>query len=228
MVDTLSKQDPETIAQVQSLVKELRRITLLWDELWLGTLAQHQTEITKRQQQLENEIEKVNDNQNLSKEEKVALIAEKHRIIIKPIVFVLEQLEEVTSVEAETPHEKDFQEKYLDEIRRVIEKLQNPDNPEKPQESLMPLKTLQKQFQQKFHRRASYTLKMQSISPVLASIKNTLIAMPGLASSKTRVTIAHVSNTVSILPTKTKPKKLVFYGSDGQTYTYLFKGEFSK
>jgi PI-3-kinase-related kinase SMG-1 len=225
MVDTLSKQDPETIAQVQTLVKELRRITLLWDELWLGTLAQHQTEITKRQQQLEYEIEKVNENPNLNKEEKMSLIAEKHRIIIKPIVFVLEQLEEVTSAEAETPHEKDFQEKYLDEIRQVITKLKNPENADKPQESLQPLKTLQKQFQQKFHRRASYTLKMQSISPVLASIKNTVIAMPGLATSaKTRVTISHVSNVVSILPTKTKPKKLIFYGSDGQTYTYLFKG----
>ncbi|KYB28836.1 serine/threonine-protein kinase SMG1 [Tribolium castaneum] len=225
MVDTLSKQDPETIAQVQTLVKELRRITLLWDELWLGTLAQHQTEITKRQQQLEYEIEKVNENPHLNKEEKLSLIAEKHRIIIKPIVFVLEQLQEVTTAEAETPHEKEFQEKYLDEIKDVINKLKNPENPEKPQESLQPLKSLQKQFQQKFHRRASYTLKMQSISPVLASIKNTVIAMPGLATSaKTRVTIAHVSNVVSILPTKTKPKKLIFYGSDGQTYTYLFKG----
>lgn len=31
-------------------------------------------------------------------------------------------------------------------------------------------------------------------------------------------------NTVNILPTKTKPKKLVFLGSDGKKYTYLFKG----
>lgn len=26
------------------------------------------------------------------------------------------------------------------------------------------------------------------------------------------------------MPTKTKPKKLAFLGSDGQKYTYLFKG----
>ncbi|XP_076263990.1 serine/threonine-protein kinase Smg1 isoform X2 [Rhynchophorus ferrugineus] len=224
MVDTLSKQDPETISQVQTLVKELRRITLLWDELWLGTLAQHQSEISKRQYQLEYEIEKVNENINLTKEEKSSLIAEKHRIIIKPIIFVLEQLNDVTSVEPETPHEKYFQEKYMADIKDVIEKLKNPDHPEKPQESLSPLKQLQKKFQQKFHKRASYTLKMQDISPVLHSIKETLIAMPGLATSKKNVTISHVSNAVSILPTKTKPKKLVFYGSDGHTYTYLFKG----
>nr|NVI76418.1 no-on-and-no-off transient C [Cucujiformia] len=224
MVDTLSKQDPETIAQVQTLVKELRRITLLWDELWLGTLSQHQSEILKRQHQLEYEIDKVNDNANLSKEEKISLIAEKHRIIIRPIIFILEQLQDVTSMEAETPHEKMFQEKYLQDINDVISKLKNPDHPEKPQESLLPLKQLQKKFQQKFHKRASYLLKMQDISPVLANMKNTVIAMPGLVTAKKSVTINHISNGVSILPTKTKPKKLVFYGSDGQTYTYLFKG----
>lgn len=211
--------------KVQTLVKELRRITLLWDELWLGTLAQHQSEISKRQHQLEYEIEKVNDNSSLSKEEKASLIAEKHRIIIKPIIFILEQLLDVTNVEGETPHEKQFQEKYLSDITDVIAKLKNPDHPENPHESLMPLKMLQKKFQQKFNKRTSYNLKMQDISPVLHSIKNTVIAMPGLSStSKKNVTISHVSNVVSILPTKTKPKKLVFYGSDGQTYTYLFKG----
>lgn len=127
-------------------------------------------------------------------------------------------------MEPETPHEKQFQEKYMEDINMVIEKLKNPECPEKPQDSLLPLKQLQKKFQQKFHKRASYSLKMQDISPVLHSIKNTLIAMPGLATTnKKNVTISHVSNVVSILPTKTKPKKLVFYGSDGQTYTYLFK-----
>ena len=38
------------------------------------------------------------------------------------------------------------------------------------------------------------------------------------------VTIKSVDNNVQILPTKTKPKKLVFHGSDGHVYTYLFKG----
>lgn len=38
------------------------------------------------------------------------------------------------------------------------------------------------------------------------------------------VTIKSVDNLVQILPTKTKPKKLMFRGSDGQVYTYLFKG----
>ncbi|XP_017781881.1 PREDICTED: serine/threonine-protein kinase SMG1 [Nicrophorus vespilloides] len=221
MVETLSNQAAETITQVQLLVKELRRIILLWDELWLGTLTQHQGEITKRQQQLEIEIEKVNSNLHLSPEEKISIISEKHRIILTPIVFILDQLYDITSVEPETPHEQQFQDKYLTVIRDVLKKLKNPENPDKPQETWQVIKDLQHQFQQKAHKRN--LLKMKDISPVLANIKDTEISMPGQA-LKTNVRISHVSNQVSILPTKTKPKKLVFHGSDGQTYTYLFKG----
>lgn len=225
MVDTLSKQAPETINEVQLLVKELRRIILLWDELWLGTLAQHHSEINKRQQQLEIEMEKVYTNPHLTYEEKMSLVTEKHRIIIKPIIFILEQLYDITSIEPETPHEKNFQEQYLGLIVDTLKKLKNPDNTDKPQESWQLLKELQARFQQKAHKKTSYSLKMQEISPVLANMRNTVISMPGLtSSSKTRITVSHLSNHVSILPTKTKPKKLVFYGSDGQTYTYLFKG----
>ena len=225
MVDTLSKQAPETINEVQLLVKELRRIILLWDELWLGTLAQHHGEINKRQQQLETEIEKVVANPNLTHEEKISLIAEKHRIIIKPIIYILEQLNDITSVEPETPHEKRFQEQYSEIITETLRKLKNPDNVDKPQESWHLLKQLQNKMQQKINKRASYTLKMQDISPMLANMRHTVISMPGLTSpTNTNVTIHRVSNQVSILLTKTKPKKLAFHGSDGQTYTYLFKG----
>ena len=33
-----------------------------------------------------------------------------------------------------------------------------------------------------------------------------------------------MQSVVQILPTKTKPKKLVLLGSDGRKYAYLFKG----
>jgi PI-3-kinase-related kinase SMG-1 len=58
---------------------------------------------------------------------------------------------------------------------------------------------------------------MVDISPALASLKDSVIAMPGVASrSGTIITVSAVDNNIAILPTKTKPKKLVFHGSDGQ------------
>lgn len=56
---------------------------------------------------------------------------------------------------------------------------------------------------------------MEHISPVLASLKNTVIPMPGINKPSGVVTIQSVHHVVHILPTKTKPKKLAFIGSDG-------------
>ncbi|XP_037294891.1 serine/threonine-protein kinase SMG1 [Manduca sexta] len=226
MVETLAKQAPVTILQVKLLVKELQRINLLWDELCLGTLVQHHSEFTKRLTQLEAEVTKVKNNSNLSAEDKENLIKEKHRIIFEPIVFVLEQLYQIISAKPETPHEIAFQTKFQAMIEDVIDKLKNPANPDKPQESWAPLKQLQIKLQQKVNKRTSYVLKMSDISPVLADLKNTVITMPGVHTNQrtVRVTIRSVENNLVILPTKTRPKKLIFYGSDGKPYTYLFKG----
>ncbi|KAL6442065.1 hypothetical protein ACFW04_002410 [Cataglyphis niger] len=225
LVDCLSSRIQDSIVQVKVLVKELRRITLLWDELWLATLCQHHTEITKRFEQLEIEIQRVQNNVWLAPEEKDKLIAEKHRIILKPITFILENLLSMTSVPAETPHEKNFQEKFGASIEEVINRLNNPKNPAKPQMASLALKHLETKLAQRVHRRTAYSLSMMDISPILANLKNTCIAMPGVAAIDNKiVTIMSVDNNVQILPTKTKPKKLIFHGSDGHVYTYLFKG----
>ncbi|XP_034948666.1 serine/threonine-protein kinase SMG1 isoform X2 [Chelonus insularis] len=226
LAECLSNNNHDSVSHVKILVKELRRITLLWDELWFATFCQHHSEFSKKFEQLEAEIQKVQDNIWLTSEEKEQLIVEKNRIILKPIVFVLENLWVITSVPAETPHEKFFQEKFGPYIEEVIKRLKNPKNPTRPQFLLISLKQLEAKLAQRINKRGTYTLSMKDISPVLANMKDTQIAMPGvLATDRDRiVTIKSVDNNVQILPTKTKPKKLIFHGSDGHVYTYLFKG----
>lgn len=51
--------------QVQQLVAELRRVTLLWDELWLGVLQQQHMHVLRRIQQLEDEVKRVQNNNTL-------------------------------------------------------------------------------------------------------------------------------------------------------------------
>lgn len=79
-------------------------------------------------------------------------------------------------------------------------------------------------LQQRAQKRASYLLHLDEISPRLASMTTTEMALPGEMSASDAVTIHSVGNTITILPTKTKPKKLFFVGSDGRNYPYLFKG----
>lgn len=47
VLDALKQENSDMVDEVQLLVLELRRITLLWDELWLGTLNQHQHDVMR-------------------------------------------------------------------------------------------------------------------------------------------------------------------------------------
>lgn len=69
-------------------------------------------------------------------------------------------------------------------------------------------------------------LKMKEVSGSLASLSDTWIPLPGILArgDSQPVTLKAVLSSIQILPTKTKPKKLAFLGSDGLKYMYLFKG----
>jgi PI-3-kinase-related kinase SMG-1 len=45
--NVLSETNAHVVGQVKLFVYELRRVTVLWDELWLGTMAQLQEEISR-------------------------------------------------------------------------------------------------------------------------------------------------------------------------------------
>jgi PI-3-kinase-related kinase SMG-1 len=218
LLDTLSKQSPETVKQVQLFVKELRRITILWDEKWLMALQQIYGEYAKRFQNFDNEIQKATGDKSA--------FEEKYGLLQKPILYVLERLLEFTSRYPETANEKLFQERFGDLIDGLIEDFKKPFNPEAPLDAWSKFKQFYAVMQHRSQKRISYTLKMNDISPVLANLKNTMISMPGNepGTQSGSVYIKSVDNMVLILPTKTKPKKLAFYGSDGKRYTYLFKG----
>ncbi|XP_078691237.1 serine/threonine-protein kinase SMG1-like isoform X6 [Branchiostoma floridae x Branchiostoma belcheri] len=226
IVDTLSKHNPSMVSQVQTMVSELRRVTLLWEELWFGALNQHHGDITRRIHQLEDEVKRVLSNATLSHEEKSAIILEKHNAILKPTVFAMEHLKAITDQPGETPHERWFQDTYEKHIEEALNKLKNPPNPSTPQNSWVMFKQLHHVLQQRAQKRSTSVLKLDEISPKLAEMADTVIALPGssLSTSQQDVTISGFCNTVTILPTKTKPKKIMLMGSDGKRYTYLFKG----
>lgn len=247
LLDTLSKQASEPVSQVQLLVRELKRVTLLWEELWLSSMAQIYSEYAKRLSNFESDLRKSIENasaessvrENEKIEQQRAVLREKYRILMRPIIFVMERLHEVTSARPETEHERSFQEKYSTVIEDTIAALKQPLSFEQsPQEGWQKFKQLYSVLQQRSQKRSSCVLKMMDISPVLAQMKNTAISMPGVEnhygrsnngtdtglSQKQPIYIESVDNIVQILPTKTKPKKLAFHGSDGKRYTYLFKG----
>lgn len=82
---------------------------------------------------------------------------------------------------------------------------------------------------------------LREISPILDSLRSSSIPLPGYGNSKSSdgadgpdrgspssssgaITIQSFESRVAALPTKTKPKKIILVGSDGQHYYYLLKG----
>ena len=61
---------------------------------------------------------------------------------------------------------------------------------------------------------------MKEISPRLAKLKDSYLPVPG----RSGLTVIQFHPVLTILPTKTRPKKLHLRGGDGRNYTYLFKG----
>ncbi|KAH9498432.1 Serine/threonine-protein kinase smg1 [Bulinus truncatus] len=224
IVEALSKLNPQMISEVQLMVQELRRITLLWEELWLGTLNQHQADVQKRLAQLDAEIKRVEANKSLSKSMKATVIKEKHRTIMKPTLYTMEHLHEITAQPPQTPQEKAFQASYGKQISAALQRLREPPDPSNPQDTWSLFKCIHHSLQQRAQKRNSLQLKMEEISPKLIALKNSAIPMPGLTSAGKVITIESVHNSAQILPTKTKPKKLIFIGSDGRRHPYLFKG----
>ncbi|XP_039962774.1 serine/threonine-protein kinase Smg1 [Bactrocera tryoni] len=218
LLQTLSQQAPDTVAHVQLLVKELKRVTLLWEEYWVHSLSQLYSEYAALFNALEAELKKAGGTAS----EKIIA---KYATLMNHVVFDMQRISAVTSKSADTNYERNFQERYSALIASTINELNQPFNPAKPFDGWMRIKQLYGVFQQRSLRGYASTLKIADLSPVLENMRNTAISMPGVDTyAKEPVYIKSVDSAVHILPTKTKPKKLAFYGSDGRKYTYLFKG----
>ncbi|XP_053667016.1 serine/threonine-protein kinase Smg1 [Anopheles marshallii] len=227
LLDILSCEIPDTVQQVQTLVHELRRISLLWEELWVVSLHQIYSDYTKRIPTFEGEYRRLYASGQLT-DQRRTLLAEKHRLLLRPLLFVLEQLYGITSRKAETSHERHFQTRYHRYIRHMLAKLREPADFSRPIEGWKRFRTLYTQLQQRSQKRFSLFLRLGDVSPNLLRLSNTAIAMPGidttLAGSRQPILIRSVDNNIQILPTKTRPKKLTFCGNDGRRFGYLSKG----
>ncbi|CAH9125835.1 unnamed protein product [Cuscuta epithymum] len=231
----LNKLYPRLVKDVQMMIKELESVTVLWEELWLSTLQDLHADVMRRIHLLKDEAARIADNITLSHGEKNKINAAKYSAMMAPIVVVLERRLSSTSRKPETPHEMWFDEVYKDQIKSAIL------NFKIPPASSAALGDVWRPFNNIAASLASYQRKssvsLREVAPQLALLSTSDAPMPGLekqiiysepeegdTAPKGIVTISSFSEQVTILSTKTKPKKLWILGSDGEKYTYLLKG----
>ena len=131
------------------------------------------------------------------------------------------QVYSITDKEAETPHEAAFHKRFRDVIDKTMLKIRQPADPSRPKDAWGGFLHLQATLSKRLMTKT--TLKLGEISPALRAMKDSRIPMPGVTDNR-EVDVKALEDNLSILLTKTKPKKVCFLGSDGKKYTYLFKG----
>ncbi|WOG84660.1 hypothetical protein DCAR_0103844 [Daucus carota subsp. sativus] len=232
----LSKLYPRLIQDVQLVIKELENVTILWEELWLSTLQDLHTDVIRRINLLKEEAARITENTTLSHAEKNKINAAKYSAMMAPIFVALERRLASTSRKPETPHEMWFHQEYKEQIKMAISNFKT------PPATASALGDVWRPFDSIAASLASYQRKsvvtLGDVAPQLAQLSSSDVPMPGLEKQITlsdperelttaiqgTVTIASFLEHITILPTKTRPKKLVILGSDGQTYPYLLKG----
>lgn len=183
------------------------------------------SDVMRRINLLKEEAKRIAENVTLSDSEKHKINAAKYSAMMAPIVVALERRLTSTSRKPETTHEIWFHEEFTERLKSAILGFKNPpisasalENVWKPFDDIAALLAT-------YQRKSSISLA--EVAPKLAFLSSSSIPMPGFEKQideGTIVTVASFSNQIDILPTKTKPKKLVIVGSNGQSYTYLLKG----
>lgn len=193
-------------------------------------------DVTRRISLLKEEATRIAQNTTLTHGQKNKINAAKYSAMMAPIVVVLERRLTSTSRKPETPHEVWFVEEYQVQIISAVAKFKM------PPASIAALGEVWRPFEAIATSLASYQRKSSisfgEVAPQLALLSSTNAPMPGLEKQivvsepeglldsfhQEIVMIASFSEQLAILPTKTKPKKLIIIGSDGLKYTYLLKG----
>ncbi|PWA94247.1 protein kinase-like domain-containing protein [Artemisia annua] len=231
----LNSRYPRLVQDVQLMIKELENVTILWEELWLSTLQDLHSGVLGRINLLKEEASRIAENVTLSHTEKTKINAAKYSAMMAPIVVTLERRLASTSRKPETPHEIWFHNEYMGQIKAAISNFKTPASAAALGDVWRPFYSIAASLAS-YQRKSSISLG--EVAPQLALLSSSDVPMPGLEKQFTFseserdftsnlqgiVTIASFSEQMVILPTKTKPKKLVIVGSNGQNYPYLLKG----
>lgn len=236
ILDCLGKLNKKLIQDVQLVVSCLGTITVLWEEQWLSTLQDLHTDVIRRINMLKEEAARIAENTTLSHTEKNKISAAKYSAMMAPIVVALERRLASTSREPETPHEIWFCKEYGQQLKTAILAFKTPPGSTTALcDVWRPFDTIAASLATSHRKSFIY---LSEVAPQLALLSASDVPMPGLEkrislldSSGTStadvqgiVTVSSFCEQVTVLSTKTKPKKLVLLGSDGQKYTYLLKG----
>ncbi|ULU12958.1 hypothetical protein L3Y34_015876 [Caenorhabditis briggsae] len=222
----MAQSYPNLVRDVRQFVAELERINLLNEEKWSVVLGTMEHEMEKRLALIKAENAKTDFSMHLMPKQKDEIISKKTKLLTRQIFDVLDELYEKTIVaQPESENEKEFFNTFSEMLTKAHTESKN-NRYNSPEASWAPFKNLVSNFAHRTNKKGMQTFQTADISQYLATLGKSCVPMPGQESVEFDrvVSIARVADNVTILPTKTRPKKLGFIGSDGKQLAFLFKG----
>ncbi|XP_063718237.1 serine/threonine-protein kinase SMG1-like [Symsagittifera roscoffensis] len=223
LLETVSQCDLQLVSDLKLFVDELRRVSLLWDELWMSAFMYYSNEAMKAINAIEYERKRLDKIKSLNNAEKQTILTAKYSAFMNPVIFVFEQILELTDKTPETNHENWFVSTFLERIKEALDMLKKPENIRKPALAWEPFNLLYQELSTRTSKKSSLNLQLRSIAPKLFMLKNTSVPLI-LSETSDLITVQSFKDEIVIMPTKTKPKKISILGNNGVNYSYLFKG----
>uniref|UniRef100_A0A914Z0Q0 non-specific serine/threonine protein kinase n=1 Tax=Panagrolaimus superbus TaxID=310955 RepID=A0A914Z0Q0_9BILA len=227
IVEALQQQYPQLVSDVTTFIRELQRINMLNEEKWMFVLNNLDMEMTKRIRQLEIEDQRTFASKHLSVDERIDISRKRSELFTGIICQILEDFCNSTFKTEGTDvslNEASFREEFERDISAALKHFIE-HRIKDPKQAWSPFKKLATVFNHRASKKSSLSLNIHDLSPFLATMRNSAIPMPGQELQDGNIiTIASMKEQVTIMVTKTRPKKITFIGSDGKEYVFLFKG----
>lgn len=225
MLAKLIEREPGLVEDVRSLLAQLGSMAVLWEEQWLALLQELQPDALRRLSSLCDYGTRLASNLELGPQERERLVSVKYSETMSPLLAVLEKRLASTGKPPQNDHQRWFQTHFQSHLVAAVASLKQPPSSNAAMAiAWRPLELLGMRLSRELKR----NLPLCDLSEQLVQLSGSCAPMPGLAEKSLvgdeKVTVVGVEDSLAVLSTKTRPKRLVFVGSDGQRYQYLLKG----
>lgn len=234
--DLLKKDEDLTsvIQDIEDIVREFMRISCLWEDLWVQEIETICRVVPQRLGLLNKKISMLKEKANVKlKGDTVVVdyterglteeISNEYKLLMAPVADILNSLERTINTMPMTPHERKFQETYSRTISVILRRFRYPVEVWSPETIWNDVHALLMELQKKFTQNNTWSLEDASPRLHQLSLNQTNVSIPGMLAGNKVVSIARMQNKIEIFRTKTRPKKIVVVGDDGQKYQYLLK-----
>jgi hypothetical protein len=221
ILDQLMSENGTLVTEIRQWINELQRITILWEESWTSALEHIAREFQARLSKIHASEKRIMMNSSLANQEKKSIVENTIINMAKPLGFMFQSICDKTYKKSvSTPHEKYFFELFAEKCDKILSDIKGL----KSTESMVQIKeSINSLLAEISELTRNNTLRLANVSPFLRNLHAGRFYLPGLEIG-VKTKLESCSDTINVLSSKTRPKRICLIGSDGKKYYFLLKG----